>query len=598
MKQIAGTKKNSTNNIENITMRRSIKLLAVSAVLFLSMHAHAQTREQIYKAAGSPVNPKVVVSWNRYYDHGGIGEILKKIAAAHPDLAKLQSIGKSYEGRDIWCIAITDYKKGVVDKKPGMYIDGNIHSNEVQGSEFAMYTAWYLTETFADTKFIQELLSDKIFYIIPTINPDARDRFFKTPNNANSPRSGVVPVDNDRDGLVDEDGYDDLDGDGNITLMRRKISNGRFKNDPAMPGRMIQVGPDEQGEYELLGYEGIDNDGDGVVNEDGGQFEYDPNRDWGWNWQPNYIQNGAYKYPFSLPENRAVMEFVMKHPNIAAGQTYHNAGGQILRGPGAVEDIGTYNAADVLIYDAIGKKGEQIIPNYKYLVVYKDLYSVYGGELDWFYGSRGVYTFSNELWTPSLMFNDTATRDFNDKSTYEFDRYLLFKDAYVEWKEYDHPQYGKIEIGGPKKNYTRMHPGFLLESDAHRNMAFTIYHAYHTPLLMVDTVMEKSLGDGLREITAVISNKRLMPTHSSQDLKYKIERPDYIILSGAKVLAGMTVENRNPAAATEQRNDPSTVEVPNIPGLGQVTVRWIVEGSGKVTINVDSRKGGLVSKTK
>ena len=573
-------------------------ILLLVLVIFLRHIGLAQTSEQIYKAAGSPVNPKVVISWNRYNDHAGIGDILKKIVKAYPNLAKLESIGKSYDGRDIWCIAITDYSKGEAAKKPGMYIDGNIHSNEVQGSEFAMYTAWYLTESFNDNKFIKELLADKIFYIIPTINPDARDSFFKNPNNAHSPRSGVVPIDNDMDGLVDEDGYDDLDGDGSIVMMRRKSPNGRYRIDPTNPNRMIVVGNDEKGDYELLGSEGIDNDGDGQVNEDGAQFEYDPNRDWGWNWQPNYVQNGAYKYPFSLPENRAVMEFVMKHPNIAAGQSFHNAGGMILRGPGALEDLNTYNAADVEVYDAIGKKGEEIIPGYKYLVVYKDLYSVFGGELDWFYGARGIYTYSNELWTPYLMYNADATRDDNDYTSFKFDRYLLFKDAFVEWHEYDHPQYGKIEIGGFKKNFSRMHPGFLLESDAHRNMAFTIYHAYHTPKLEIDTIMEKDLGDGLKEITAIIGNKRLMPTHSSQDLKYKIERPDYISLTGAKVIAGMTVDNRNPAAAVEQKNNPQTIEVDNIPGLGQVTVRWIIQGNTKYTIAVDSKKGGLISRGK
>jgi hypothetical protein len=334
------------------------------------------------------------------------------------------------------------------------------------------------------------------------------------------------------------------------------------------------------------------------VNEDGDAFEYDPNRDWGWNWQPNFIQGGAYKYPFSLPENRAVMEFVMKHPNIAAGQSFHNAGGQILRGPGAAEDVGTYNAADLRIYDAIGKKGEELIPGYKYLVVYKDLYSVFGGELDWFYGGRGIYTFTNELWTPYLLFNSDATRSFDDESTFTFDRYLLFKDAFVEWHEYDHPQYGKIEIGGFKKNYTRMHPGFLMESDAHRQMAFSIYHAYHTPKLEIDTIMEKDLGGGLKEITALVSNQRLIPTHSSQDLKYKIERPDYISLNGPKVIAGMIVDNRNPAATVEQKNDPKTIEVDNIPGQGYVTVRWIVQGNEKYTVVVDSKKGGVVSRSK
>jgi hypothetical protein len=579
-------------------MNATIKNNFFIVFCFFSINAVAQTSDQIYKAAGTPVNPKVTISWNRYNDHAGIGDILKKIVKAYPNLAKLESIGKSYDGRDLWCIAITDYSKGDATKKPGMYIDGNIHSNEVQGSEFALYTAWYLTESFNDNKFIKELLTDKIFYIVPTINPDARDSFFKNANNAHSPRSGVVPVDNDMDGLVDEDGYDDLDGDGSIVMMRRKSLNGRFNIDPSNPNRMIAAGNDEKGLYEMLGQEGIDNDGDGQVNEDGAQFEYDPNRDWGWNWQPNYVQNGAYKYPFSLPENRAVMEFVMKHPNIAAAQSFHNAGGMILRGPGALEDLGTYHAADIQVYDAIGKKGEDIIPGYKYLVVYKDLYSVFGGELDWFYGGRGIYTYSNELWTPYLMYNSDATRDANDHTSFQFDRYLLFKDAFVEWHEYDHPQYGKIEIGGFKKNFSRMHPGFLLESDAHRNMAFTIYHAYHTPKLEIDSIMEKDLGDGLKEVTAIIGNKRLMPTHSSQDIKYKIERPDHISINGAKVIAGMTVDNRNPAATVEQKNNPQTIEVDNIPGLGQVTVRWIIQGNAKYTVSVDSRKGGLVSRGK
>lgn len=578
-----------------------MKIVSSSLVLFLfiiiSVKARSQQADQIFKAAGSPVNPKVVVSWNKYYDHAGISDICKKIAAAHPSLAKLESIGRSFQGRDIWCLAITDYKKGKPDEKPGMYIDGNIHSNEVQGSEFSLYTAWYLTETFNDTKFIQELLADKVFYIVPTINPDARDNFFHKPNTASSPRSGMIPVDNDRDGLSNEDGFDDLDGNGSITQMRRKNPNGRFREDPKDPGRMIQVGPDEKGEYEFLGNEGLDNDGDGLVNEDGEGY-YDPNRDWGWGWQPNYIQNGAYKYPFSLPENRAVMEFVMKHPNIAAAQSYHNSGGMILRGPGGQEDIGTYNAQDVQIYDAIGKKGEEIIPGYRYLVVYKDLYSAYGGELDWFYGGRGIYTYSNELWTPYLMFQKDPAKEPQENAAYQFDRYLLFKDAFVEWKEFNHPQYGKIEIGGFKKNFGRMHPGFLIESDAHRNMAFTIYHCYHTPKLQIDSIMEKNLGDGIKEVTAVISNSRLMPTHSSQDLKYKIERPDYISISGVKALAGMTVENLDLNINTEQKNNPERIVVPNIPGLGSVRVKWIVQGNGGYTITVDSRKGGRVSRSR
>lgn len=560
--------------------------------------AFSQTPDQVFKAAGSPANPKVLLNWGQYYDHAGLGAICKKIAAAYPDLARLESIGKSFEGRDLWCLTITDFKKGNPDKKPGMYIDGNIHSNEVQGSEFSLYTAWFLTESFKENKFIQELLQDKVFYVIPTINPDGRDSYFHKPNTGSSPRSGVLPIDNDRDGLVDEDGYDDLDGDNEIVYMRRKNPNGRYRVDPSDPRRMIQVGTDEKGDYEILGLEGIDNDGDGLVNEDGYTFEYDPNRDWGWGWQPNYIQNGAYKYPFSLKENRAVQEFVSKHPNIAAAQSFHNAGGQILRGPGDPNDLVTYNQQDLQVYDYIGKKGEEFLPGYKYLVVYKDLYTAYGGELDWLFGGRGIFTFSNELWTPYLFFNKEATRDPLDNTNYEFDRYLLFQDAFVPWHEFNHPQYGKIEIGGFKKNFGRAHPGFLMQSDAHRNMAFTIYNAYQTPKLTIDSITEKDLGDGLKEITAVITNNRIIPTHSNQDLIYKIERPDYITLTGTKVFAGMVVDNADLNLTTEQKTDPATVSVRNIPGMSTVTARWIIKGSEKYTITVDSKKGGTVSRSK
>ena len=55
-------------------------------------------------------------------------------------------------------------------------------------------------------------MADKTFYIVPTINPDARDSFIHKANTAHSPRTGLIPIDNDRDGVDNEDGFDDLDG--------------------------------------------------------------------------------------------------------------------------------------------------------------------------------------------------------------------------------------------------------------------------------------------------------------------------------------------------------------------------------------------------
>jgi len=541
-------------------------------------------------AVGAPANPKVVVTWDRYYDHAAVGEIARRLQAAHPDRCRVSSIGKSIGGKDLWLITVTNHKVGDADRKPAMYIDGNIHSNEVQGTEIALYTAWYLCEMAGQVPAVDSLLAERTFYIVPTINPDGRDDFIRNPNTPGSPRSGVGERDNDDDGLVNEDGLDDLNGDGHITMMRRRNPNGRWIVSPEDPRLMVRAADDQPGEYDLLGMEGIDNDGDGQVNEDGTGF-YDPNRNWPYRWQPPYVQGGADHYPTSLPETQAVVRFVTAHPNIAGAQSYHNSGGQILRGPGARQD--EYRPADVEVFDVLGRTGEEILPGYKYMVVWKDLYTVWGGELDWLYGARGIVTFSNELWTPFKYFERAPKRERYSSDEYRFDRLLLLGEAVVPWTPVRHPQYGAIEVGGVKKQYTRAVPAFLLPAEAHRNMAFTLYQASQLPRVRVDSVAVRPLGGGLSEVTAIVANTRIVPTHTQQDVENRISRPDQVTLTGRAVLAGFTVTNPLQDIATEQKRRPERIDVPNIAGMSTVTVRWIVRGDGKLTVTADSPKGGV-----
>lgn len=564
----------------------------IAAALLLAAAAPTALGAQQWNALpalGAPSAPRVQITWDRYYDHAAIGDIARQLQRAHPDRCRVSSIGTSIEGRELWLLTVTDFTTGPAESKPAMYIDGNIHSNEVQGTEIALYTAWYLCEMAGQVPAVDSLLAEKAFYIVPSINPDGREHFLTSANTPHSPRSGVGARDNDNDGEVNEDGFDDLDGDGHITTMRRRNPNGRWITSPEDPRLMIQAPADQPGEWELLGSEGFDNDGDGRVNEDGPGF-YDPNRNWPWRWQPQYVQGGADFYPTSLPETRAVIAFVTGHPNIAGAQSYHNSGGMILRGPGARQD--EYQPQDVRVYDQIGQVGEQILPGYRYLVVWKDLYTVWGGELDWFYGARGIVTFSNELWTDFKYFERDAERGRYDRDEYRFDRLLLLGEAFVPWRAATHPQYGAIEVGGFKKQYTRAIPAFLLPAEAHRNMAFTLYHAAQMPLVSVDSVAVRSLGGGLSEVTATISNRRVIPTHTQQDVEHRITRPDYVTLEGRRVLAGFRVTDPLQVIAVEQRRDPHRIEVPNVPGMGTATVRWIVEGSGAFTVTADSEKGG------
>jgi hypothetical protein len=562
-------------------------------------------------AVGAPANPKVPVAWDRYYDHAAVGEIGRRLQAAHPDRCRLSSIGKSTQDRELWMITVSNFQEGDADRKPAMYIDGNIHSNEIQGTETALYTAWYLCEMAGQVAWIDTLLAERTFYIVPTINPDARENFLKQPNTGSSPRSGMAPRDNDGDGVVDEDSFDDLNGDGHVTMMRRRSRLGRFVSSPEDPRLMIQALPGQPGEWELLGQEGFDNDGDGRVNEDGVAGSYDPNRNWPWRWMPSYVQGGSDMYPTSLAETQAVINFVLGRPNIAGAQSYHNSGGMLLRGPGMQQD--EYRPQDVQVFDQIGRVGERILPGYRYMVVWRDLYTVWGGELDWFYGARGILTFSNELWTPFKYFEQAPERGNRyDQLEYEFDRLLLFGEAFVPWTKVQHPQFGEVEVGGMKKQYGRAVPGFLLPGENHRNMAFTLFQASQMPLVQVDSIAVRSLGGGLSEVTAIIGNPKLAPTHTQQDVENRISRPNWISLEGGEVVAGFTVGGAGggfgggggffggggqPQIATEQRVNPTRINVANIPGQGSVTVRWVVRGAGPFTVVADSPKGGVARRT-
>ncbi|RLD11499.1 hypothetical protein DRI50_09970 [candidate division KSB1 bacterium] len=159
----------------------------VLTVFLLSLAASVPGQEMTagaLKAMGAPNHPKVEIAWNRYYDSEQIGDLCQRLADAHPGLIKHSIIGASVQGRPLHVLTVTNFDVGEAGGKPAMYIDGNIHSNEIQGAEVALYTAWFLAESRAENEWIAQLLDEKTFYIIPTINPDARDDFV---HQANTP---------------------------------------------------------------------------------------------------------------------------------------------------------------------------------------------------------------------------------------------------------------------------------------------------------------------------------------------------------------------------------------------------------------------------
>ncbi|MCP4567234.1 MAG: hypothetical protein GY841_06615, partial [FCB group bacterium] len=198
------------------------------------------------------------LTFDQFYDNPAVGEALQKLHKAYPGLTKFDVIGQSEEGRDIWLFTINNAKTGKDTDKPGVYVDGTIHGNEIQATEVCLYLASYLLYNYDLIPKIKELVDSRAFYIIPIVNIDNRARFFTDPSGYNIGRTARVAFDDDQDGVADEDSYDDLDGDGEILRMRIKDPFGGWKTHPDDERVMIRTKPGELGEWRRLGSEGID----------------------------------------------------------------------------------------------------------------------------------------------------------------------------------------------------------------------------------------------------------------------------------------------------------------------------------------------------
>src|SRR6056297_497205 len=336
---------------------------------------------------------EVPLRFDRYYTYEEMIEAMKVLHEAYPEMTELEMIGKSEEGREIYALTINNPETGDELEKPGVYIEGNIHGNEIQAGEVCMYYANMLLTKYDKNEKIKKAVDRNAHYIIPVVNVDGRYHFFNDANTPSTNRSIRVPKDDDGDGLFDEDPADDLNGDGNISQMRIKDPHGDYKPDPEDMRIMVRVEPGEKGTYSLLGYEGIDNDGDGRFNEDAEGY-LDPNRNWGHNWMPPYVQRGAGNFPLSGVGLKAINEFIAAHPNIIISYDFHNTGGMWLRVP-ANENI-RIDPSDIAAYDVIGEEAIKITPGYVYHPSH-ELYPTYGGFDSHFYFIHGAISFTGEL---------------------------------------------------------------------------------------------------------------------------------------------------------------------------------------------------------
>jgi hypothetical protein len=554
----------------------------------------------------------VPLRFDKYYALDQVYDALRALHKAYPQMTTLETVGTSEEGRPLMAMTVNNPKTGAALDKPGIYVDGNMHGNEIQGGDISLYLLDYLLGQYGKNPEVTGLVDRVCFYVVPVVNVDGRFHFLSDPNTPDSNRSLRIPTDDDRDGLADEDAPDDLDADGSICGMRRKDPFGPFRTDPEEPRLMVRVKPGEKGEWSLLGDEGIDNDGDGQVNEDSEGY-VDPNRNWGFDWAPPYVQGGSGEYPFSGVGLKGLAEWTMTKTNIAFVWSYHNNGGMILRGPSR-KGLGEYPAQDLAVYDYLGKQGERIIPGYRYLISWKDLYTTYGDSGEWATQTLGAYFYCAEVFTAeSEAFKgvserpepgtrgEEAVRDIFSSGVSERER-LKFSDSVVQgelykpWKAFKHPLYGDIEIGGWVKMSSRLGPPFMIKDLVHRNAMAVLFTAKHLPEVALEVFEVKALGGGLFRVRTRLSNPKAMPTMSYLAQKANLYPKDMLKASGAKVVAGGVLVDPFRDQVVFKKDRPE-LQFLVVPGFGKIEHEFLIEGKGEVTLRYESRHGGKIAKT-
>jgi len=513
------------------------------------------------------------LSFDKYHSANVIYKWLERWALQYPDLIDLYEVGKSFEGRPILQMTLTNKKTGKDTDKPAAFFEGGRHSGEVTGTESVLYLAKYLLENYGKDPEVTHLIDTKTIYLKPINNPDGHNLYM---NTAQSNRSTVRPEDNDGDGLLDEDAPDDIDGNGIILTMRWKDEKkGTWIPDPKDPsGRIMKRVPAGKGIY-LTSSEGIDNDGDGKINEDG-IGGLDLHRNYPENWRPESeatgrgnSQSGAGEYPLSETETRAVVLFLLSHPNVYIVNSMDTSVPMHLRPPSTSasedrmypEDLSWYK-----IFDEIGKK------NTGYEKA-GDVYNDYGNGTPLFgHGPDFGYWYFGAIWYGDEIWNGGKFKDYNADSVIDQSDILRWDDeendslGFYKWKPAKHPVYGDIEIGGfDPKFFSQNPPAKHLETWIKKETLFNLEMTSYLPELSWENIEVKKLISYKSDSTDYqmkVSYKNVgkLPTALKQAHLVKIVTDDKVVLdfdttgTASGKISYKVIEEKKPAKPREGRS--------------------------------------------
>ena len=483
------------------------------------------------------MHPLPTPRFDTFLRHDALTALLRAYAAARPDICALSSLGRSHEGREIWLLTLTRTATGAAADKPAFWIDGNIHAAELTASTAALYYLHQLCSRDGEDERVTALLDTRVVYLCPRLNPDGAE--LALADRPRMIRSSTRPYPFDEphvDGLTMED----VDGDGRVLYMRIPDPHGGFKAHPDEPRLMVPREPGEfGGRYWRVMPEGTLSAWDGVqvqVNRD--REGLDLNRNFPSHWRQEYEQVGAGPYPTSEPEVRAMVDFFVGHPNIGAAISFHTHSGVILRPMGTVADD-KMTPEDLWMIKRLSDVGAKLT-GYPCISSFHDFKyhpnEVVTGTQDWVYEHLGALFWTVEIWAPN---KEAGIDDYDwihwyrDHPPEDDLKLLAWSDAqcggqaHVDWKPFQHPQLGAVEIGGwDRINFWRNPPPHLREREAARFPAWLTQLALSLPKLELLEATATPLGhDGEGDtwrVRLAVANAGYLPsyvTHRAKERK-------------------------------------------------------------------------------
>lgn len=561
------------------------------------------------------------LTFDRYHTAEVMYEWLYRWEEQYPDLVEVWEVARSFEGRPILMASITNEATGPGTDKPAAYFEGGRHSGEVTSSESTLWLMQHLLENYGTDPEITELVDTRVIYFRPQNNPDGGGMYL---NTAQSNRSTNRPYDNDGDGLLDEDPPEDLNGDGIILQVRYKPRPGTDdratmvvdERDPT--GRIMRRARADEEAVWVVTREGIDNDGDGRVNEDG-IGGLDLHRNYAENWRPmpgrertgrGYTQGGAGEYPLSEIETRSVVVWLLENPNVSVVNSMDTRVPMHLRAPSTSPGHERMYPEDLAFYEYFDSLGLSITDYGRAGDVFHDYGArnsddpmagrpLFGHGPDWGYWYYGSIWYGDELW------GGVSWGDLNGDGEVTQHDALIWDDqenggrAFTEWTSFNHPVYGEAETGGfHPKFYSQNPPIAALEEWAVKQALFNLAMAKHLPRLEMEGVevrqTDSSGGNTTFEVEVTWRNAGDLPTALRQARLVKVVREDRAVLE----FGGSASQGEEPSARVRGQ---ASQDVGFTDGgeTNSATFEVVVTGSDPVeaTVSVLSTRGGVLTHT-